>query len=250
MVAGLYVSRELLHSWRFATNQNKTGDEYLVLLRDFLKQAGIPPEAVKDSILASVVPALVPTFKQAFKKLFGRSPLIVDVGLDLGFKVKTDRPEEVGADRLVNAAAGYAMFGGPLIIVDFGTAITVDAVSRKGDYLGGAIAPGLSISIEALVSRTSRLPRIEMLEPEKAVGTNTVESMRSGIYYGAVGQIKGMIQALKKELGGRIKVIATGGYAHWIPARKAGIGQVVPELTLEGLRIIYERNSTGKKKKR
>jgi type III pantothenate kinase len=249
MVAGLYAGGRLAYSWRFATDAKKTPDEYLVLLRGFLRQADVRAEEVKDSVLASVVPALVGIFEDTFEKLFGVPPLIVTAKLNLGGRVRVDHPAEVGADRLVNAVAGFAMFKCPLVIVDFGTGITVDAVSGKGDYLGGAIAPGVGISLEALVARASRLPRIEMKKPLRAIGSNTIEAMRSGVYFGAVGQIKEIILRVKKELGKGAKVIATGGYAHWIPAKEVGIQQIVPDLTLEGLRLIYERNSKRIKKK-
>jgi len=195
------------------------------------------------------VPPLIPVFEDAIARLFGHKPMIVGVHLDLGLKIKIKNPEEAGADRLVNAVAGFAAYGGPLLIVDSGTACTVDAVSKQGEYLGGAILPGINISIEALVSRTAKLPRIEMARPKKPIGDSTLEAMRSGIYYGMVGQLKELIRVLGASMQGRPKVIATGGLSVWIPSKEVGIEKTLPDLTLEGLRLIYERNSKKKPKK-
>jgi type III pantothenate kinase len=230
-----------LHSWRFASNRLKTSDEYIILIRDFFASAKLQPALIDSAILASVVPPLVPVFEEVCQELFGKRASVVGPGMSLGLKIKTRNPDEVGADRLVNAVAGFSRYGGPLLVVDFGTATTVDAVSRRGEYLGGAILPGLVISIEALVARTAKLPRIEMAKPKKPIGDSTLEAMRSGIYFGTIGQVRELIRALGKALGGRPKVIATGGLSAWIPAREVGIHKVEPDLTLEGLRLIHER---------
>jgi type III pantothenate kinase len=175
--------------------------------------------------------------------------MIVGPHLDLGLGIKVKYPEEVGADRLVNAVAGFELFGGPLLIVDSGTACTVDAISKGGDYLGGAILPGIGISIEALVSRTAKLPRIEMARPKRPIGDTTIEAMRSGIYYGMLGQLKELIRVLGAAMQGRPRVIATGGLSQWIPAKEVGIEKIIPDLTLDGLRRIYLRNGAPLRKK-
>jgi type III pantothenate kinase len=247
VVAGVYQGSRLLKSWRFASDRLKTRDEYVMLLADFFKAARISPHRVKASIFSCVVPPLVPVFQDALRQLFKTQPMVVGLHLDLGLLIKIKNPEEAGADRIVNAVAGFERFGGPLLIVDSGTATTVDVVSAKGEYLGGVILPGINISIEALVSRTAQLPRIEMAKPKKAVGDSTVEAMRSGIYHGFVGQIRELIRVLSAEFKAKPRVIATGGLSHWIPAKEVGIEKVLPDLTLEGLRLIHARNVKTKR---
>lgn len=247
VVAGVYQGSRLLKSWRFASDRLKTSDEYVILLDDFFKAARLNPRRIKACILSSVVPPLAPVFEDTLFRLFRVHPLIVGLQLDLGINILTKNPEEVGADRLVNAVAGFHKFGGPLLIVDSGTATTVDAVSRKGEYLGGVILPGITISIEALVLRTAKLPRIEMAKPKKPIGETTVEAMRAGIYHGFVGQIRELVRVLSAEFKVKPRVIATGGLVHWIPAKEVGIEKVLPNLTLEGLRLIYERNTKIKR---
>jgi type III pantothenate kinase len=249
IVAGVYQAKKLLKSWRFAANRVKTADEYVILLGDFFKSEKLNPKKIKAAILSSVVPPLIPVFEEALQRILGHGPMVVGPHLDLGIKIKTKNPEEVGADRLVNAVAGFEAFGGPLLIVDSGTACTVDAVSKNGEYLGGAILPGINISIEALVARTAKLPRIEMARPKKPIGDTTLEAMRSGIYYGMVGQLKELIRVLGSAMQGRPRVIATGGLSVWIPAREVGIEKTIPDLTLEGLRLIYERNGKNSGKR-
>ena len=250
VVAGVYKGKKLLCSWRFASQRAKTADEYVILLADFFKSSRLSTKKIRAAILSSVVPPLIPVFEDACARLFGLKPMVVGPRLRLGLGIKVKNPEEVGADRLVNAVAGYQAFGGPLLIVDSGTATTVDVVSGRGDYLGGVILPGITISIEALVTRTAKLPRIEMARPKNPIGDSTVEAMRSGIYHGYVGQIRELIRVLSKELGGKVKVLATGGLSHWIPAADVGIHKVIPDLTLEGLRLIYEMNAAKKSKKK
>jgi type III pantothenate kinase len=246
IVAGVYRGSRLLHSWRIASDRLKTRDEYVALLTDLFAQAKLKPKTIKASILASVVPPLVLVLSDALKGLCGAAPMVVSPQLDLGLAIRTRVPEEVGADRLVNAVAGFAAFGGPLLIIDFGTATTVDAIDHRGAYLGGAIAPGIGISLEALVSRTAKLPRIEMAVPQNPIGDSTLESMRSGLYYATLGGIKELMAQLGRELkrrdGRQPKVLATGGLSYWLPTRELGIHAVLPDLTLEGLRLIYERN--------
>ncbi len=248
--AGVYDGTKLMHAWRFASNRLKTADEYIILIRDFFAAAKLQPVLMDAAILASVVPPLVPVFEEVCHELFGHKPKIVKHEMNLGLKIKTKHPEEVGADRLVNAVAGFHQYGGPILIVDFGTATTVDAVSKRGEYLGGAILPGLVISIEALVARTAKLPRIEMAKPRKPIGDSTLEAMRSGIYYGTIGQVRELIRALGKSLGGKPKVVATGGLSSWIPAREVGIHHIEPHLTLEGLRLIHLRLKQARKQVR
>ncbi len=246
VVAGVYQGAKLRRSWRFASDPLKTADEHAVLLEDFFKQARLKPSQVKAAIVASVVPPLVPVFEEAVRRLFRVQAMVVGPHLDLGLKIKVRHPEEVGADRLVNAVAAYRSFGGPLLVLDFGTATTVDAVSTEGDYLGGAIAPGVAISMEALVSRTAKLPRIEMARPGSPIGASTLEAMRSGIYYSTLGSTRELCQrlgaALKRRDGKAPKVVATGGLSFWLPAEELGIHAVLPDLTLEGLRLIWDSN--------
>jgi len=245
-VAGVYQGKRLLQSWRFVSDRSKTSDEYGVLLTDLFAQSQLKPKAITAAIVASVVPPLVPVLSETLRKLCKRKAMVVGPGLKLGLKIKTRNPEEVGADRLVNAVAGFAALGGPLLIIDFGTATTVDAVGRDGAYLGGAIAPGINISMEALVSRTAKLPRIEMAPPVSPIGASTVEAMRSGMYYATLGGVRELCQVLGAELkrrdGRKPQVLATGGLSYWLPTKELGIKAVLPNLTLEGLRLIYERN--------
>lgn len=255
VVAGLYPlppakvqGGRPLASWRFATDRAKTADEYQALLLDFFRNAGFNPDAVRGAVLASVVPALVPVFEALVRRLFKMDLMVVTCDLDLGLKVATLDPHEVGADRLVNAVAGFARWGGPLLVVDFGTATTFDAVSARGEYLGGAIAPGVGISAEALTARTAKLPRIEMRRPDRAIGRCTIESMRSGIYHGTVGQVRELIRRVSGEMQGTPKVVATGGLSRWLPARDLGLTAIEPDLTLEGLRLIWARNRQPKRR--
>jgi type III pantothenate kinase len=250
-VAGVYQGARLRRSWRFASDPLKTADEHAVLLADFFKQAGLKPAQVKSAIVASVVTPLVPVIQEAIRRLFKIPAMVVGMQLDLGLAVRVPHPEEVGADRLVNAVAAYEAYGGPLLVLDFGTATTVDAVSRDGAYLGGAIAPGVAISMEALVSRTAKLPRIEMARPADPIGDSTLSAMRSGIYYSTLGATRELCgrlsEALQKRDGRRPKLIATGGLSYWLPASELGIHAVLPDLTLEGLRLIWQRNQGGRR---
>ena len=246
IVVGVFRNAKLLHSWRLASNRLKTSDEYVALMTDLFDQAKLKPKTIKASIMASVVPPLVAVLSESLKDLCGTAPVVVGPRLNLGLDIRTRAPDEVGADRLVNAVAGFASLGGPLLIIDFGTATTVDAVGRDGAYLGGAIAPGIGISLEALVTRTAKLPRIEMAPPKCPIGDTTIEAMRSGLYYATLGGIKELMSVLGQELkrrdGRQPKVLATGGLSYWLPTKELGIHAVIPELTLEGLRLIYERN--------
>lgn len=246
VVAGVFQGARLRQSWRFATDPLKTADEHAALLGDFFKHARLRPGQIKAAILSSVVPPLVPVFEEALRRHFKVPAMVVGPHLDLGLAIRTRHPEEVGADRLVNAVAAYEAFGGPLLVLDFGTATTVDAVSSKGEYLGGAIAPGVAISMEALVARTAKLPRIEMARPASPIGDSTLEAMRSGVYYATLGATRELClrlgDALKRRDGAQPKVVATGGLSFWLPTEELGIHAVLPHLTLEGLRMIWMRN--------
>ena len=241
-LAGLYRGSELLVHWRVTTHPGRTADEFGVLLRDLFGNQGIGLKEVKAMAVACVVPPLLPVLEEVSLRFFGFRPLVVGPGVRTGLPILADNPREVGADRIVNAVAGIARYGCPLIVVDFGTATTFDAISREGQYLGGAIAPGISISLEALFEHAAKLPRVELTRPERAIGRNTVASMQSGILFGYVGLVKEMVSRIREELGGDPQVVATGGGAELIAKETDFIHRVDPLLTLEGLRLIYERN--------
>jgi type III pantothenate kinase len=239
---GLFKDKTLIHHWRIRSDRDKTDDEYGIILRNLLAFAGLDPTAVKAAIISSVVPPLTPIFQSLSQDLFRVKPLVVGPGLRTGMPILYEAPLEVGADRVVAAVAAYERIGGPCIVLDFGTATTFDAVSTKGEYLGGAIAPGIQISAEALYLKTAKLPRIEIKKPAKAIGKTTVASMQSGLYFGYVGLVQTIIEEIRKELGEQAKVIATGGFGDQISAEVKAITAYEPNLVLEGLRIIYERN--------
>jgi len=242
IVLGLYDNDRLTHHWRIATDRAKMPDEYALLLRGLFAAANLDLAAVSGVILASVVPPVTETWQELCERYLGRTPLVVGAGVETGVRILIDNPREVGADRIVNAAAAYQRYGGPAIVIDFGTATTFDAVSPQGDYLGGAIAPGVGISAEALFERTAKLPRIELTPPPAAIGKNTVHAMQSGLLLGYVAMVEGMVARFQKELGGQARVIATGGLAEIIAQQTTVIEAVDPWLTLEGLRLIWQRN--------
>ena len=203
---------------------------------------GVNSDEIDAIIISSVVPPVMPTLERMCQRYFGLTPLVIGPGVKTGMDIKYDNPREVGADRIVNAVAAYEKFGGPVIIIDFGTATTFCAVDKKGTYLGGAICPGIGISTDALVQRTAKLPRIEVVSTDKVICRNTVESMQAGVFYGFVGQVDGIVARMRKELGCKAKVVATGGLAVIVAPATDAIDVVEPMLTLEGLRIIYDRN--------
>jgi type III pantothenate kinase len=242
IVLGVYRGEELLHSWRISTNKHKTADEYGIQIRVLFQYADIDYRAIKAVVLSSVVPPIMPALERMAEKYFAVKPLVVGPGVRTSMPIKYDNPKEVGADRIVNAIAAIELYGGPLIIVDFGTATTFCAISGQGEYLGGAIAPGVGISTEALVAKAAKLPRIELVKPKTVIGKTTISSMQSGILYGFVGQVDGIVNRIKEEMGTEANVVATGGLAELISRESSTIDLVNPNLTLEGLRIIYERN--------
>jgi type III pantothenate kinase len=242
MVLGVYKDTELLDHWRISTDRQRTTDEYGVLIRELFYLNNLRADDINAIIISSVVPPVVPTLERMCQRYFGLSPLLIGPGVKTGMDIRYDNPREVGADRIVNAVAAYEKYGGPVIIVDFGTATTFCAVDAKGVYLGGSICPGIGIATEALVQRTAKLPRIELKRTDSVICRNTIESMQAGVFYGFVGQVEGIVARMRRELDMSARVVATGGLAVVIaPATKA-IDVVEPMLTLEGLRIIYERN--------
>ncbi len=246
---GAFRDKTLVKDWKVRSDREKTSDEYGIILLNLLGQAGVSAAEIKNVIISSVVPPLTPIFQSLSQSLFGVRPVIVGPGLKTGVPILYENPLEVGADRVVAAAAAFDKFGGPCIVVDFGTATTFDAVSAKGEYLGGAIAPGIQISAEALASRTAKLPRIEIVPPRRAIGRTTVASMQSGIYYGYVGLVNNIIAEIRKELvpaaGTKVTVVATGGFAGEIADAIEAIDQVEPQLVLYGLRLLFERSQSS-----
>lgn len=242
IVMGLYRGDDLLPPWRISTDHHKMPDEYGMLLLDLLSHRGLGAGDIDGACLASVVPPLTDTFREMLARYLNLEPLIVGGGIKTGVAIRYDSPRDVGADRVANAAAAYRIYGGPACIVDFGTGTTFDAVSSKGEYLGGAIAPGVYVAAEALFQRTAKLPRVDLRRPSKAIGINTVEAMRSGILFGYVGLVEGMVARFRGELGPNMRVIGTGGLARLIAQETEAIEVVDPWLTLKGLRIIHQLN--------
>jgi len=241
---GVFEGEELRATWRMATNVNHVADEYASLLITLLHYHGLEPLDIKEIALCSVVPPLTTTFEDLSERYFHITPLVVGAGVKTGVRIRMDNPREVGADRIANAAAAHHLYGGPVIVVDVGTATTFDTVSKEGDYLGGAIATGIGTAAEALFMRTVALPRVELVAPKRAIGTSTIAAMQSGIIFGYVGLIEGIVARIQKELGEKAAVVATGGYAELISRETAVIGTVNPDLTLIGLRLIYLMNKT------
>ena len=239
---GLYRDQELVVAWRLATDHERMQDEYGLQMLGLLQHAGFNTEDVHGIALASVVPPLTGTFLQACDNYIGQPVLVVDAGVKTGVSIRYEDPKAVGADRVVDAAAVHHLYGGPACVVDFGTATTFDAISGEGDYLGGAIAPGIVIAAEALFHRTAKLPRVELAHPPSAIGRNTVHSMQSGLLFGYVGLVEGMVARFRAELGPEMKVIGTGGLAEIIAAETEVIQILAPWLTLDGLRIIWDMN--------
>lgn len=232
----------LAEHWRLGTHRDRTSDELAVTLRSLFDDSQIKRERVSDLIISSVVPPLLPIWERVSTKLFGKPPLVVGPGIRTGMSVRYENPREVGADRIVNAVAAYEMMGGPVIAVDFGTATTFDCVSDDGDYQGGAIFPGIVVSMEALFDRAAMLHRVEISRPKSVIGKTTTQSLQSGLLYGYAGMVDAMVRRIRGELGDDARVIATGGLAHRIAGETETIERVEPFLTLEGLRLLFERN--------
>ena len=239
---GLYDGDTLGPRWRLATDHDRMPDEYGILLVNLFQHAGVGARDVGAIAMASVVPPLTGTFEQACERYLGRAPLVVDAGVKTGVRIRYDDPKQVGADRVVDAAAVHKLYGGPACSVDFGTATTFDAISAEGDYLGGAIAPGIGIAAEALSQRTAKLPKVDLHRPPAAIGRNTVHSIQSGLVFGYVGLVEGMVARFRAELGPKMKVIGTGGLAEVIAKETKVIEILAPWLTLDGLKIVWELN--------
>lgn len=243
IVLGAYEKETLLQHWRISTDRQKTGDEYGLLIHSLFQYHAMDTKDISAIIISSVVPPLlVPLYKMC-QRYFGIDPLVVGPGIKTGIRLKYENPREIGADRIVNAVGAYEKFGGPLIIIDFGTATTFCAVDDNGDYLGGAIAPGIGISTEALFQRAAKLPRIELMTPKTVICRNTVSSMQSGIIFGFAGQVDAIVARMKEEMQKEAKVVATGGLANLIAKHSKVIDVVDHFLTLDGLYALYKRNS-------
>ena len=242
LTMGVFDGKRLKSTWRVATDQRRLADEYGLLVSSILPLKGVNPESITGACLCSVAPTLTPTFEEMCSSYFNVSPLTVSAGIKTGVRILYDNPRDVGADRIVDAVAALHLYGGPVIVVDFGTATVFDAISADGEYMGGAIAPGINVSAEALFLSTSQLRRVELTAPKSAIGRNTVASLQSGLLLGHVGLVEGMVARFKREMGENAQVVATGGLAGVIAKETKVFDVINPDLTLMGLRIIYENN--------
>jgi type III pantothenate kinase len=242
-VVGVYDNNTLINHWRLYTDRDKSADEIAMIIMNLFGHHGISHRSINAIAISSVVPTMMGALEEMCRKYFNIEPLVVGPGVKTGINIRYENPKEVGADRIVNAVAAYEIYGGPIIVVDFGTATTFCAISEKGEYLGGCIAPGITISTEALYQRAAKLPKVELVKPPQVICKNTVNSIQAGIVYGYIGLVDHIVKLMKKELGREdTKVIATGGLAGMIAEGSGTIQEIAPYLTLEGLRIIYQRN--------
>jgi len=242
IILGMFEDEKLRATWRIATGLHRMADEYAVIMLSLLRQQGLDTPNINKIAICSVVPPLTTVFEELCQRYCNIDPLVIRAGVKTGVRIRMDNPAEVGADRIVDAAAAHHLYGGPVIITDFGTATTFDTVSREGDYLGGAIAPGLSTAAESLFARAAMLPRVELTRPERAIATNTVAAIQSGLIFGYVGLIEGIIARIQQELGEKARVVATGGLAKLIGKETPVIDTINTDLTLIGLRLIYMMN--------
>ena len=242
IVMGTYEGKKLLRHWRISTDRQKTGDEYGMLINSLFAYQNIRMDEVEAIIISSVVPPLMVPMIKMCERYFRIRPLVVGPGIRTGFRISYENPREIGADRIVNVAGAFEQYGGPLIVIDIGTATTFDAVTPDGDFMGGVIAPGLGSSAEALFQRAAQLPRIELVPPKTVVCRSTIQGMQAGIIYGYVGQIDEIVRRIKSELAVEMKVVATGGFARMVAKESQTIDKVDHFLTLTGLRVLYERN--------
>jgi type III pantothenate kinase len=244
IVLGVFEGDTLVESWRLATDNKRSADEYGTIIGSMFRRIDITEKDIDDIIIASVVPSLLFTLEHMCLKFYDKNPIVVEQGIKTGIRIKYENPRELGSDRIANAVAAYELYGGPCITIDFGTATSYGVVSEKGEFLGGAICPGLKLAADALTERTAKLPRFELVKPENVIGRNTVANMQAGIVYGYIGQIKYLVNRMKKEMGvDGIKVIATGGLAVLVAGESSVIDVMDGLLTLKGLRIIYEKNA-------
>jgi type III pantothenate kinase len=241
-VLGVFEGASLLAHWRLTTRREQTADEYGILVRNLFATSGLDPARVDAVALASVVPPLTPVLVELARQYLGQEALVIGPGVNTGMPILYEPPGDVGADRIVNGVAAFAAYGGPVIVVDFGTATTFDVITRRGEYRGGVICPGIGISADALFQRAARLPRVDVRNPGRVVGRSTVESMQSGLYFGYGAMCEGLIARIRAELGEPARVVATGGLAETLAAEIPSIEAVDPVLTLTGLRLIWERN--------
>ena len=244
MKTALFDGMEMRQYWRISTNRNRTSDEYGMTMMDLMRHSGIDRSQITGIMMSSVVPQINFTIEHMCRSYFGMEPMKIEPGVKTGINIKYENPRELGSDRIANAVAAFELYGGPCITIDFGTATSFGAISAKGEFLGGAICPGLKLAADALTERTAKLPRFELVKPENVIGRNTVANMQAGIVYGYIGQIKYLVNRMKKEMGvDGIKVIATGGLAVLVAGESSVIDVMDGLLTLKGLRIIYEKNA-------
>lgn len=241
-VIGVFDGKALLTHWRLSTRREGTRDEYGMLIKGLFDFAGLAFQGVSAVIISSVVPPLQGPLEEMARQYFGVEPMVVSPGIKTGMPILYESPRDVGADRIVNAVAAFEAYGGPCIVVDFGTATTFDAISARGEYLGGTICPGIGISSEALFQHAAKLPRVDIARPKVVIGKNTVGSMQAGLYYGYLSLVEGIVARMRAELGGRAAVVATGGLAQLLLTESTAVDHVDPLLTLTGLRILFERN--------